>query len=75
MKKIIPKLEEIQGSEHCQYSVIENKLAALYRNQLKIYEAIALANDMEIRDMTPRVVYRDRKGNITHVIEKNNSDI
>lgn len=27
------KLEEVFGSKHCLYSVIENKLAILYRNQ------------------------------------------
>jgi hypothetical protein len=33
-------LEEVLGSSMCQFSVIENKLAILYRNQVKIYEAI-----------------------------------
>jgi hypothetical protein len=33
-------LEEVLGSSMCQFSVIENKLAILYRNQVKIYDAI-----------------------------------
>jgi hypothetical protein len=33
-------LEEVLGSSMCEFSVIENKLAILYRNQVKIYEAI-----------------------------------
>ncbi len=33
-------LEEVLGSSMCQFSVVENKLAKLYRNQVKIYEAI-----------------------------------
>ena len=33
-------LEEVLGSSMCQFSIIENKLAILYRNQVKIYDAI-----------------------------------
>ena len=33
-------LEEVLGSSMCQFSVIENKLAILYRNQVKIYDAV-----------------------------------
>jgi hypothetical protein len=33
-------LEEVIGSSMCEFSVIENKLAILYRNQVKIYDAI-----------------------------------
>ncbi len=33
-------LEEVLGSSMCEYSVIENKLAILYRNQVKIYDAV-----------------------------------
>jgi hypothetical protein len=33
-------LEEVLGSSMCEFSVIENKLAILYRNQVKIYDAI-----------------------------------
>jgi hypothetical protein len=33
-------LEEVLGTSMCQFSVIENKLAILYRNQVKIYDAI-----------------------------------
>ena len=39
----VPKqetLEEVLGSSMCQFSVIENKLAILYRNQVKIYDAV-----------------------------------
>ena len=30
------ELEPITGSSYCQYSVIENKLAIIYRNQERI---------------------------------------
>ncbi len=33
-------LEEVLGSSMCKFSVIENKLAILYRNQVKIYDAV-----------------------------------
>jgi hypothetical protein len=36
------ELEEVFGSSHCQFSVIENSLAKLYRNQEKILKAIKL---------------------------------
>jgi hypothetical protein len=36
------ELEEVFGSSHCQFSVIENNLAKLYRNQEKILKAIKL---------------------------------
>jgi len=36
------KLEPVYGSSYCRYSVIENKLAKLYKNQEKILEAIKL---------------------------------
>jgi len=36
------KLEEVFGSEYCAYSVIENKLAIIYRNQEKLLKAIKL---------------------------------
>jgi len=39
------KLEEVLGSSYCRYSVIENKLAILYRNQEKILEAIKMLNN------------------------------
>jgi hypothetical protein len=39
------KLEEVFGSKHCLYSVIENKLAILYRNQEKILSAIKILNN------------------------------
>jgi hypothetical protein len=38
-------LEEIFESSYCEFSVIENKLAALYRNQEKILTAIKLLNN------------------------------
>jgi hypothetical protein len=38
-------LEEVLGSSNCEYSVIENKLAILYRNQVKIYDAITKEQD------------------------------
>ena len=39
------KLEEVVGSRHCLYSVIENKLSALYRNQEQILKAIKMLNN------------------------------
>jgi hypothetical protein len=35
-------LEEVFGSSHCEFSVIENNLVKLYRNQEKILKAIKL---------------------------------
>ncbi len=35
-----PPLEIVDGSSYCQFSVVENKLAALSRNQEKIYFAL-----------------------------------
>jgi len=42
------KLEKVRGSTHCEYSVIENKLEILYRNQEKILLAIKLSNEVWI---------------------------
>ena len=39
------KLEEVFGSEYCQFPVIENKLAILYRNQEQILKAIKLLSN------------------------------
>ena len=39
------ELEEVRGSSHCQFSVVENKLAIIYRNQLKILQAIKMLNN------------------------------
>jgi|688.fasta_scaffold00102_144 hypothetical protein len=39
------KLEEVVGSKHCRYSVIENKLSVLYRNQEQILKAIKMLNN------------------------------
>jgi len=33
-----PKLEKVEGTTYCKYSVIECKLARLYRNQEMILE-------------------------------------
>jgi len=33
-------LEKVHGSEYCQFSIVENKLATLYRNQELIYELL-----------------------------------
>lgn len=38
------KLEEVLGSSMCQYTVIENKLATIYRNQEQILKAIKMLN-------------------------------
>ena len=39
------ELEEVIGNRHCQFSVVENKLAIIYRNQLKILQAIKMLNN------------------------------
>jgi tyrosine-protein phosphatase YwqE len=39
------KLEEVLGSSYCKYTVIENKLATIYRNQEKILSAIKLLSN------------------------------
>jgi hypothetical protein len=39
------KLEEVCGSKYCQFSVIENKLEIIYRNQEKLLTAIKLLNN------------------------------
>jgi hypothetical protein len=39
------ELEEVRGSSYCQFSVVENKLAIIYRNQLKILQAIKMLNN------------------------------
>jgi len=36
------KLEPVCGSTHCAYSIIENKLETIYKNQEKLLEAIKL---------------------------------
>jgi len=36
----IEPLEKVFGSSYCEYSVIENKLATLYKNQEKIYRLL-----------------------------------
>ena len=38
-------LEEVFGSEYCQFSVVENKLAILYRNQEQLLKAIKLLSN------------------------------
>lgn len=38
-------LEPVHGSDWCQYSVIENKLETLYKNQEKIYELLQAINE------------------------------
>lgn len=38
------ELEEVVGSSCCEYSVIENKLAILSRNQQKIFEELKKIN-------------------------------
>lgn len=47
LKKI--KLEPVYGSEYCQFSVVENKLATIYSNQEKILEAIKLAAEIKLK--------------------------
>lgn len=38
-------LEPVYGSTHCAFSVIENKLSTLYRNQEKIYNLLQIIID------------------------------
>lgn len=45
------KLEEVLGSSYCKYTVIENKLAIIYRNQEKILSAIKLLNNLKNKKM------------------------
>jgi hypothetical protein len=40
IKKKFPDLEQVYGSTFCRFSVVENKLAGLYRNQQKIYNLL-----------------------------------
>ena len=35
-----PPLREVLGSDLCQFSTVENKLAILYQNQQKIYQLL-----------------------------------
>jgi hypothetical protein len=44
------QLEEVLGSSYCEYSVIENKLAALYRNQEQLLKAIKLLSNEKTRN-------------------------
>lgn len=39
------KLEPVYGSTYCQYSVIENKLEILYKNQEKLLQAIKMLSN------------------------------
>lgn len=47
-KQQISPLEPVEGSYLCQYSVIENKLAKLYRNQEKIYKLLQEIQNISI---------------------------
>lgn len=40
------ELEPVNGSTYCKYSVIENKLEILYKNQEKLLHAIKLLGDL-----------------------------
>ena len=42
------KLEQVLGSTLCKYTVIENKLATIYRNQEQILKAIKMLNKISI---------------------------
>jgi len=44
------KLNEIHGSAMCQFSVIENKLRDVYKNQQMILEGIKLLMFKELSD-------------------------
>ena len=57
-------LEEVLGSSMCEFSVIENKLAILYRNQVKIYEAI-INQQAEIMYSEEEVIAIVEKSRIT----------
>ena len=42
MKINWPKLQQVEGSEHCLYSILENNQEKLYKNQEKLLQAIQL---------------------------------
>ena len=42
------ELEPIYSTQHCQYSVLENKLATIYKNQEKILAALKLIGNNTI---------------------------
>ena len=50
MKNTYKKLEPIYGSSLCQYSIIENDLAKVYRNQAVIYDLLKDINENLIRN-------------------------
>jgi hypothetical protein len=54
-------LEEVFGSSMCQFSVIENKLATLYRNQVKIYDAIIKEQQSYTEEDMEAAFYSDAK--------------
>jgi hypothetical protein len=45
------KLSPVYGSEYCEYSVVENKLAILYQNQEKILQAIKRLADFIYKNL------------------------
>jgi hypothetical protein len=50
IQKEFPALESVEGSTFCRFSVIENKLAILYRNQERIYGILKIIRGNQIHD-------------------------
>ena len=50
MKNKYKELEPIYGSSLCQYSIIENDLARVYRNQAVIYDLLKDINENLVRE-------------------------
>jgi hypothetical protein len=65
-------LEEVLGSSMCQFSVVENKLAKLYRNQVKIYEAITKKQERSYseEDMIKAICMKKDGVSVDSIIEK-----
>ena len=61
------KLEEVLGSSMCEYSSIEKRLAILYRNQVKIYDAITKEqqgySEEEVLEFTQTMIMQYKFGN------------
>lgn len=65
-------LEEVLESSQCQFSIIENKLASLYRNQIKIYDSINKLHQQKYNYIDCEIVQitREEAQFITHYQSK-----
>ena len=66
-------LEEVFGSSMCQFSAVENKLATLYRNQVKIYDA--LTKQQGYTEEEVRKLLQSQRGNCYVAILTKTRDI